>query len=73
MPEPSYEIAHAARKGPKIAMGKGMRKVEPGDPGTGRYSDRIKIKPQYQEAEPDTRQATDPEIQKIVSGRRTDI
>ena len=31
----SYEIAHRARKGPKITMGKGMQRVAPPDPMIG--------------------------------------
>ena len=35
MPEPSYELARHARKGPKITMGKGMQRVETPDPMRG--------------------------------------
>lgn len=31
----SYEVAHRARKGPKITMGKGMHRVETPDPMQG--------------------------------------
>lgn len=44
MPEPSYELARTARKGPKITMGKGMKRVEPVDPMQGVIDPRKLLK-----------------------------
>lgn len=68
----SYEAAHKARKGPKVSMGKGMHEVQPGDPGTGKYSDRIKIEPKFT-AEPQGPLPKDTEIQKILRSQETKI
>lgn len=60
------------KKTPKVTLGQGMHQVEPGDEGTGAYSDRIKIKPKFQgESHPPL--PSDSEIQKLTRSQETQI
>lgn len=68
-----YSLVREKRKSPKIEMGKGMHQVEPGDPGTGKFSDRIKIKPKWMPEDPGTPQASDTTIHNLPRTAETQI